>query len=186
MIDKKTLKKGDYVVCECEATHHFAIARFYELDYRENIYGAQHFTATLGGFNGEVTLTVSHMGWMSCWWTITRMATDEERANLDAAISERGYTFDGEFYHRPEQVVGPVWHKAKVEQPDKDKEIIVISGDIVYYGKGLHNGMYLICQIKITAFDEVHSVVNYNYFKPNDKWAYLSDIALQEQLTCRK
>lgn len=33
------------------------------------------------------------------------MATNEEKAKLDASISKQGFTFDGEFYHRPDKRV---------------------------------------------------------------------------------
>ena len=103
MFDKKNLKQGDFVICECESTQFFFFFRFYELDYRENIYGAPHFTATLGGFKGKEELVVTNNGWRSCWWSIKRKATEEEIAKIELAIKEKGYTFDGKFYHKPEK-----------------------------------------------------------------------------------
>lgn len=104
-IDAKTLKKGDYVVSTNELTKFFAIARFHEITYRSNVYGASCFTATLGGFNGEKELVVYNGYSKELWWSITRMATDEEKAILDDSISKQGFTFDGEFYHRPDKRV---------------------------------------------------------------------------------
>ena len=116
---KTELKKGDYVVCENKRTAFFAIARFCGWTYRHNKYGAPEFTATLGGYKGDMQLVVYDGYAEELWWSITRKATDDERKQLEQAIAEREITFDGEFYHK---------HRADISLSQFGDKLITMGG----------------------------------------------------------
>ena len=95
------------------------------------------------------------------------------------ALKQQGVFYsDGEL-HKVVPVSGAtssIWRDANIIKPDNGKEIIVSSGDRLYYGKGYGDGIYYVrAEIGIPG-DSVCSNVTYTCFKDDDKWIYLYEL----------